>query len=255
LVPPALRAPIILVHGLLGFDLMRLHTWTARSYFPEIPDYLEAVGNRVFVPQLSPVGGVAERALQLKKFIKRHAPQTPVHILAHSMGGLDARYMISKLGMSRRVLSLTTIGTPHRGTSFADWCMKRLDSLLRPTFECLDLPRQAFWDLTTTACRAFNAAVPDAPEVRYFSVAGHHEGAWRNSPWRFLHKITTAAEGANDGVVSLTSAKYGESFEVWKTDHMALVNWPDPAAIRCGTWADRKPFYGRLVARLADEGL
>src|SRR5262249_5187529 len=38
-----------------------------------------------------------------------------VHVFAHSMGGLDARYMISRLGMAKRVLSLTTIATPHRG--------------------------------------------------------------------------------------------------------------------------------------------
>jgi triacylglycerol esterase/lipase EstA (alpha/beta hydrolase family) len=36
------------------------------------------------------------------------------------MGGLDARYAISLLGLARRVASLTTIGTPHRGTPVGD---------------------------------------------------------------------------------------------------------------------------------------
>jgi triacylglycerol lipase len=239
---------------LLGFNLARARRGAPKSYFPEIPDYLRSGGNRVFVPRLPPLGAVAERGRELKAFLDRCAPKEPVHILAHSLGGLDARYLISKLGMSDRVLSLTTIGTPHRGSSFADWCMQGLDPLLRPTFECLDLPRRVFWDLTTAACRTFNAEVPDAPGVRYFSVAGQHEGAWRNPPWRLLHKIVAAREGPNDGVVALTSAQYGESCEVWKTDHMALVNWPDPAAQRRGLWADRKPFFGALVRRLADEG-
>jgi len=36
-----------------------------------------------------------------------------VHLFAHSMGGLDARHMITHLGMANRVRTLTTIGTPH----------------------------------------------------------------------------------------------------------------------------------------------
>jgi len=38
------------------------------------------------------------------------------------MGGLDSRHAISlRLGLAERVLTLTTLGTPHRGTAFADW--------------------------------------------------------------------------------------------------------------------------------------
>ena len=48
------------------------------------------------------------------------------------MGGLDARYMIASLGMEARVLSLTTVGTPHRGTAFADWGMPAFGRLLTP---------------------------------------------------------------------------------------------------------------------------
>ena len=46
-----------------------------------------------------------------------------VVIIAHSMGGLDARYMISRLGMDDRVTALVTITTPHRGSPYADWCL------------------------------------------------------------------------------------------------------------------------------------
>ena len=42
------------------------------------------------------------------------------------MAGLDARYMISKLGMADKVATLVTIGTPHRGSYFADWGVKVL---------------------------------------------------------------------------------------------------------------------------------
>src|SRR5437773_1910471 len=94
---PKLRAPLVLVHGLLGFNQLKLFGWTLASYFPGIPEFLTAAGNRVLVPRVSPTGSVAERAGQLKAFLDREAPGEVVHLVAHSMGGLDARYLIACL--------------------------------------------------------------------------------------------------------------------------------------------------------------
>jgi triacylglycerol lipase len=246
-----LRTPIVLVHGLLGFDEIKVCGKTVATYFPGIAESLRDAGNRVFIARLSKTRGVADRASELKRFIQQHSPAEPVHILAHSMGGLDARYMISCLDMAPRVLSLTTIGTPHRGTSFADWGVQRLERFLRPLFEMFGIPGQAFYDLTTWNCARFNEEVPDAPGVRYFSVAGKHEQTWRSLRWKILHDIVERAEGPNDGVVAMSSATYGEDTEVWDGDHLTLVNWPDQAGDQ---WEDRTPRYGQLVCRLADIG-
>src|SRR5262245_15550641 len=94
---PRLDAPIILVHGLFGFDKIRVGPFTVANYFPGIVESLQIAGNRVFVPSLSPTAGVAERAQQLKDFLRKACPYDRVHLIAHSMGGLDARYMISRL--------------------------------------------------------------------------------------------------------------------------------------------------------------
>src|SRR5437016_2942074 len=208
MIVPKLRSPIVLVHGLLGYDRVKLGGWIIASYFSKIPELLTASGNRVLIAQLSPTGGVTERAGQLKLFLNREAPDEPVHLLAHSMGGLDARYLISRLGMAARVLTLTTIGTPHRGTAFADWGLSRFGRLLKPVCERLAVPFQAFDDLTIARCRAFNEEVPDVPGVRYFSVAGRHEGDWLSPEWQLSHGIVMRAEGANDGIVSLAYATY-----------------------------------------------
>jgi triacylglycerol lipase len=254
MIVPKLRAPILLVHGLLGFDRLKICGRTVASYFSNIPEHLSAGGNRVLVARLSPTGGVAERAAQLKAFLDQEAPAEPVHIFAHSMGGLDARYLISRLDMAERVLTLTTIGTPHRGTAFADWGIRRLERLLKPFFDRLGLPQQAFYDLTTAKCREFNEQVPDAPAVRYFSVAGRHEGSWLSPEWQLSYQIVARAEGPNDGVVSLASATYGESCEVWEGDHLSLVNWPTPLARHREQCQERPTHYASLVRRLADEG-
>lgn len=244
----------MLVPGLFGYDEVRLLKWRLACYFPGIPELLRQGGNRVLVARVSPTGGVVDRAAQLQAFLDRELPGEAVHILAHSMGGLDARYLISRLGMSRRVLSLTTIGTPHRGSAFADWGVQRLERVLKPALAMLHIPSQAFYDLTRAQCRAFNEQVPDAPEVRYFSVAGQHQSHLLCPEWHLPHHIVLAAEGPNDGVVSVASATYGEDTQVWEGDHFSLVNWPNVRSRLGGRWHDPLPNYARLIQRLADEG-
>src|SRR5262245_27931563 len=251
---PKLRTPLVLVHGLFGFDRLQVAGLTVANYFPGIVHGLEAAGNRVLVPSLSPTAGIPERARQLKAFIDREAPGVPVHIMAHSMGGLDARYMISKLGMADRVLSLTTLGTPHRGTPFANWGLRMLEPLIRPCFDYFDIPRQAFYDLTTESCRKFNADVLDVAGVRYFSVAGRHSGSFMNPEWLLPYNIVYFAEGHNDGVVSVQSASYGESTEIWEGDHFTLVNWLNPVNMLRQFRRDPGPRYAKLLGRLHDEG-
>ena len=252
---PRLRAPVVLVHGLFGFSRFQLANYTIVNYFPGIADAIERAGNRVLVPWLSATAGVEDRAGQLRGFLLQHSPHEPVHLLAHSMGGLDARYMISKLGMADYVLTLTTLGTPHRGTAFADWGVTRLERLVRPVLGYLDVPIQAFYDLTTAKCKAFNDAVPDVPGVRYFSVAGRHDGNFLNPEWLLPYHIVRQAEGDNDGVVSVESARYGtDEVELWDGDHLSLVNWLNPLAVNRGFGRDPVPRYARILRRLADLG-
>jgi triacylglycerol lipase len=253
MIVPKLRAPIVLVHGFCGFNELCVGPWSLVSYFPRIPQMLRAGGNRVLIPLLSPTRGVADRAAQLKEFLDRHAPGEAVHIFAHSMGGLDARYLISRLDPGRRVLTLTTLGTPHRGTVFADWGIARLARVVRPVLQLFNIPTQGFYDLTTAGARRLNEEMPDVPGVRYFSVAGRHETRF-STQWLLSHRIVTRHEGPNDGIVSMASARWGESLEVWESDHLSLVNWINPVLRTCGLWQDRSALYGPLVRRLADEG-
>jgi triacylglycerol lipase len=250
MVIPRLSSPIVFVHGLLAFDRMR----GGCNFFPGIDTAFRDAGNRVFVPALSPAGSVKQRAADLKAFLDREAPNEPVHLFGHSMGGLDCRYLISRLDMAPRVLSLTTVGTPHRGTSFADWGIRRLAPLVRPCMDLFGLARDAYYDLTTTNCRTFNQAVPDAPGVRYFSVAGRFQPDWKAVEWLLPYRIIDRLEGANDGLVSTTSAAYGEDCTYWDGDHVSLINWVSPTARRRGHWPNRVPEFAALAGRLADLG-
>src|SRR5262245_37077074 len=161
------RAPIVLVPGLLGFDRVTVGPYTVARYFPGIEEVLTEAGYRVATAKPSLTAGVAHRAAQLRDYIVTRFPAEPVHIVAHSIGGLDARYMLTCLGMQDRVRSLTTIGTPHRGSTFADWAIGRFSRLLKPILAYFRIRTDGFQDLTTERCARFNDLVPDVPGVSY----------------------------------------------------------------------------------------
>jgi triacylglycerol lipase len=247
---PHRPTPIVLLHGLCGFDRILVMRRPVYEYFPGIGDHLRAEGHRVLVPRLSPTASVATRAAELKTHLEREIGTQPVHIVGHSLGGLDARYFISKLGGESRVKSLTTVGTPHRGTAFADWGLSRFARFLRPLLRWAGLPDGAFHDLTLDAGRRFNETVPDMPCVRYMSVAGICEKPLLGAQWWLSAAIVGRVEGPNDGVVSVASATWGERCDIWTADHLNLVNWPNRAAMRRKVWRDRAADYAALLERV-----
>src|SRR5262249_27757624 len=114
------RYPIVFCHGMLGYRLLRMQMPEDCNCFSPLGRFLRDRGFRVLFPQVAPAGGVVERAKQLRDQILEWSNE-PVNLIAHSMGGLDARYLITHLNMGERVRSLTTVGAPHRGSYLADW--------------------------------------------------------------------------------------------------------------------------------------
>ncbi len=253
MVPPILKlsAPIVLVPGLRWCDPFFSQRRPSVELFPGVRHILESAGNRVLTARVSPTASVATRAAELKAFLQSNVGSQPVHLIGHSMGGLDARYMISRLGMDRQVRSLTSVATPHRGTTFADWFLRRFARYVSPLFRALGIPDDGVFDLTTDACQRFNESVPNAPTVRYASVAGVCTKPWLGPEWALSSGIVTKAEGPNDGVVSVASAAWGVQNDVWIGDHLNVVNWPNRLMKKAGAWHDRAGDYGQLLNQLA----
>ena len=68
----------------------------------------------------------------LNSILQHKARGRGVNLMAHSMGGLDCRHLITHLRPTEYVpLSLTSISTPHRGSPFMDWCAVSLIPLIR----------------------------------------------------------------------------------------------------------------------------
>ncbi|MGL4422748.1 MAG: esterase/lipase family protein [Gemmataceae bacterium] len=239
---------IVLIHGLGGFDRLFGRRRPSPEYFPGIRRNLELAGYSVIAPRLSPTGSIAHRAAELVNILKHEVGPRPMHLIGHSMGGLDARYAVARLGLDRWVRRVTTIGTPHRGSTFADWALVRFARNLRPLFRAAGLPMDALFDLTTESALRFNDEIPNVPGIVYDSVAGVCEKPFLGPEWAFPARIVGLAEGANDGVVSVQSARWGERFRVWNGDHLNIVNWPNRAARKRGLWRDRSADYEELLA-------
>jgi triacylglycerol lipase len=249
--------PIVLHHGFMGYGEFSAGPLKL-SYFGRIGRAIAERGHPLVVSSVHPTAGVATRARQLKETILRqldilNRPHERMIVVAHSMGGLDARYMITKLGMDDRVAALLTVTSPHRGTSFADFSvlhLGRLGAIRLLTAAGLDV--QAANDLTTRSCRAFNEQVPDSPRVKYFSVSAAR-------PWHLIppfalpaYKVIYDAEGENDGLVSVKSSTWGTHLGVWPADHWHTLNRRFVLELKDPT-GDITPYYLSALDRVLKE--
>jgi triacylglycerol lipase len=247
--PGECEHPIVLAHGWMAVDAFSL-PGMRQEYFRGVREQLRAHGHRVYVSRVSPFATVPRRAEQLAEQLTK-IDADKVNIVAHSMGGLDARYAITRLGLAERVASLTTIGTPHRGTPLADasLVLRDMPRLQRALRSQLGLDFDAVHDLTTVQMAEFNEAVPDMQDVRYTSYIGCVRGGVRDvhtllAPgFAFLKRKM----GANDGIVPAVSQRWGNVVGEVRADHWAQIGWSHGL--------DVKRFYAAIARALARAGL
>jgi triacylglycerol lipase len=248
---------IVLAHGILGFKKIPILNL---EYFNGVKAHLEDKFNaRVLVTKVDPVAGIEKHGDQLYEQITAALRQTGVastldpskkiHIIAHSMGGLDARYLLSKNenGIADYVNTLTTVGTPHTGSPMADFFYSAFDgesnipilgtligAVENGAREVLDNLNiiDGLRDLTTSSMNEFNKNYPDNNSVKYFCVAGQgRNDSFAKTciallPTNAYIKTKTGAEDANDGLVPISSALregWERIGEPWPFDHFQEI--------------------------------
>lgn len=220
------RYPVVLVHGVMGFDEIAV-LGRRREYFRGIAEHLERLGIATHRPTVPPLSSVPRRAERLAAFIDRLGAER-VNLIAHSMGGLDARYAITKLGAHRRVASLITIGTPHRGTPIADLGHNFISKALMAVLHRAGFDLKAIEWLTPERLGRFNEDVPDAPGVFYGHVVSiAHAGRRRLHPALKPSHLYLKKFGESDGLVPAASQVWGEQLAVVETDHWGQIGWSD----------------------------
>src|SRR3954462_11767258 len=98
---------VVLVPGVLG-----AHIFVGQPYFNGVADRLRALfGANVLETEARPVGTVKRRSRQLSEQLVEHfgsGPDQKLIIIAHSMGGLDTRQMLTDHpDLARHVRSVT----------------------------------------------------------------------------------------------------------------------------------------------------
>jgi triacylglycerol lipase len=231
---------IILVHGILGF-----RSKFGLEYFRGVAEHLRAKGLKVIAPVLDPTRGIIFRGTQLRDQINQAMangdldPTQKSHIIAHSMGGLDSRWMLSPVNPDRiqsPISSLTTISTPHRGSPIADIVdspeklapFGNLPFGLNPNplttaLDALGISLDGLRNLTTQSCQEFATTCGDNEAVAYFSAAGTGRSGFPETAAVFFlfHQYILALTGQpNDGLVTVPSAKWGTfDPDTWTADH------------------------------------
>lgn len=224
---------VVLVHGIFGFGSIgvgraRVH------YFRRVASQLQARGVEVHAVSLPMLGGVPARGLALLAQLDRLPRDARLVLVAHSLGGLDARWAIARGGLATRVQALVTIGTPHHGTPIADAFARGPAMWLRRAVARLGLNNDAVDWLTTERMAAFNRETPDVPGVTYACVVAASADPRRIHPLLRVTHGFLGKTGPSDGLVPARSQVWGAVIDEVELDHWAQVGWPprhDAAAV------------------------
>jgi len=239
------------------------------KYWRGIKEVLVAKGVEVITTSVPTTGSIEERANALENEISKKALGRDVNIVAHSMGGLDSRFLISHIKPAKfNVLSLTTVATPHRGSSAADIIFREIGEGRLPgiykLLARLKVDSGAFRQLTRQYMQEeFNPTILDDPSVRYFSYGASAKPSVF-SVFRLTHDLIEELEGPNDGLVSVSSSKWGkEGYKgtLMGVTHLDLINWTNRLKLLASelTLIKRRfiaaAFYLFIADMLADKGL
>ncbi len=277
------KHPIVLVHGLFGFDAIG-----PLDYWWGVPSSLRDGGAKVYVTQQSAANSSEVRGEQLlaelKKLKAAHGHQK-FNLIGHSHGGHTIRYVAGVA--PDLVASATSVGSPHAGTPVADTVAAALDGTgsTAVAAKLLDAfagiisalsgaskpqnSEAALRSLTTKGSADFTKRFPagkpssacgsgesKVSDVRYYSAGG--TGVLTNAL-----DLTDAALGvsslsfkgaSNDGLVGRCSSRWGSVLrDDYPWNHLDEVNQafglrglftPDPVA-----------FYRSHANRLKAAGL
>lgn len=284
--------PILLVHGLFGFD--RIGPF---ELFHDIKHALRSAGARVFVPHLSATHSNEARGEQLLAQIDRVLEGTgadKVNLIGHSQGALAARYAAAIA--PKAVASVTSVSGPNHGSELADFLRKALTpghlpeqvaetvvTLFADFLSLLSgnprLPQNAIAALnalTTEGVSAFNEKYPQGlPKtwggkgservngVRYYSWSGTLQGSIVDEGLnaldplhglsRALSRYFTIEADQNDGMVGRFSSHLGKVIRSdYPLDHLDSIS-QTAGRVRIGV--DPIDLYVQHAERLRKTGL
>ncbi len=262
------KYPILLVHGVFFRDSGLLNYWG------RIPEALELNGSEIYYGNHQSAASVEESARELNARIKavcEFAGCEKLNIIAHSKGGLDCRYILSKLDGSKNIASLTTVNSPHKGCQFADYLLTKMTENMKnkiaDTYNSV-LKRlgdhkpdfiSAVNDLTAEKCIQRDKLLGEPPKEIFCQSIGSIQKKARGGtfPLNLTYHLPKYFDGDNDGLVAETSFKWGEKYTLLTTKGKRGISHGDVVDLNRENIKgfDVREFYVELVKDLKDRGL
>jgi len=264
------KYPIVLAHGMgASAEILGIV-----DYWWGIEDALEDEGADVYITSVNGMDSTEAKAADFANQFNQilvYAGASKANIIGHSHGTLYTRYAISNLGLSPKVASYTSIAGPHRGSALADLIMYSFsDDVVDMLGGSLDFVYafifgdtnpdsiQNGYDLCTDYMTdTFNPNTPNVSGIYYQSWAAKAKTSCPSVILEPTWLIMLAYEGANDGLVGVESAKWGNFRGVedaaWYSvgcDHLNIVG--QLFGITPGF--DAPDFYVDVVSELKDWG-
>ena len=262
----------MLIHGAGFRDQKYLNYWG------RIPDALERHGVTLFYGHQDSWGTIEYNAGVLKDSLNKILMETnsdKVNIIAHSKGGLEARYMISALNMADSVASLTTMATTHHGSQTIDLLCRLPKWVYRAAAFFVNLFFRIFGDkkpdfftasqqFSTAYMRAFNKQNPDSPEVYYQSYAAVMKNPFSDLIMFCTNLFVWLVEGENDGLVTPKSAEWTNFKGILRGATNRGISHADEVDVRRMNFSkksnndgitDIREFYIEVVSNLKQMGL
>jgi len=265
------RYPILLLHGAGFRDSEHF------CYWGRIARALEQRGATLYYGHQDARGTVERNAAVIKANLEKILAETgceKVNIIAHSKGGLEARCIVSSLGMAEHVASLTTIATPHRGSKTVDLLCRTPKFLFKTAALVGDWFCRLLGDeepdfytvgraFSTQSTAAFNEKNPDVPGVYYQSYAGVMKSPFSDMLMFLPCLVVGLVEGESDGLVTVESAQWGNFRGVLRGATRRGISHSDEVDMRRrnftrkareGMVSDIREVYVDIVSELKEMG-
>lgn len=219
------RYPIVLVHGLFGFDQA-----LGVDYFYKVPQSLQTDGAKVYVAQVSATHSSELRGEQLLAQVKQILAITganKVNLIGHSHGGPTTRYVASV--RPDLIASVTNIAGVNKGSVVADIVRKvaapgtvnesvamliaqGLSTLIGLASQDGNLPQNpnaALDALTTVGTAKFNAKFTEGLPLAACNEGAYQVNGVRYYSWSGASPLTNAFD-VSDAAMGLTSLAFKE---------------------------------------------
>ena len=239
------RYPIVLVHGLFGFD-----SALGVDYFYGIPEALRRDGAKVYVAQVSAANSTEVRGEQLLAQVKNILAVTgaaKVNIIGHSQGGPTSRYVAGVA--PQLVASITSVGGVNRGSRVADivrgvapvgsvsealansaaTALASLISLTSGGSGLPQLPTAALDSLSTAGSAKFNQRFPAGVPTSGCGNGAELVNGVRYYSWTGTKTLTNVLDVSDAplgvlGLVSACSTRLGKHLGDYRQNHLDEVN-------------------------------